>query len=78
MTTDDWQELFHLFLLEEGALEQYIKAIKSEGGSVTERLSGSEYNEWLTETFCWAESEEGHDFWYDLAMKWWELTNDGD
>lgn len=78
MTIDDWQELFHLFLLEERALEQYIKSVKSEGRSVNEVLSDSEHYGWIAAAFDWEDSEEGHDFWFNLAMKWWEVTRDGD
>lgn len=68
------KELFYQFLVENGALFNYLKYVSFNSRS----FEIVPVNHWIsltnmTETISWRNSDEGFDYWNKLDDKWFEV-----
>jgi len=57
---------FAAFLLKEGVLEKYIVNLHPHECSYIEEGK----KDWVSSAFVFCDTPEGHDFWFDINVKW--------
>lgn len=75
MDNEETQLLYHFFcfLEHEGALIQYLRNIRETDEEQAHSPVGIDCDEWISATFEWSVTEQGHDFWQKLHQKWERL-----
>lgn len=61
---------FFQFLLEHHCAESFYNNVIADGQDFTQFLSVISPSDYISSAFTWAETDEGHRYWRELAIKW--------
>lgn len=76
MDSEGFEELFHEFLVYNGALEPFVSNVKMCGIGVAALLRRNPPGHWISGAFIWDASSEGGEYWANLSYVWEAIVDD--